>query len=182
MSLVSSSGVLATICTSVSPAFDRIAREMPAAPRPCTPRSCHVSRNRLSSCLAAVPRMRDMRVAPAFVQGVLLRQPAPAHLARRDAIGVAEVHAAGEREFAVDHDDLAVIALIEPRRSGRSSGFSGLKAHNATPASLEAVRGTLPRSSASPRRRTARRRARRVAPPARAGCSACGRREWPLRR
>jgi hypothetical protein len=68
-----------------------------------------VSRNRLSSCFDAVATQRDVRIAPTFVDGLLLREAATLGLLGRDAIGMTEIHAAGECLHAVHHHDLAMV-------------------------------------------------------------------------
>src|SRR6185503_5615351 len=55
---------------------------------------------------------RQLGVAPA-VPLVLLLVPARARAARRRRVGLADIDPAGESDPAVDHRDLAVVAVID---------------------------------------------------------------------
>ena len=128
--------MLATICTSVSAGFDRLVvdgrRQIPPGTRRVA-RSRGTGRSRWSRA-----RCRGRRYAcraSLRCERLLLRQAAALRLLGGDLVGLAEVDAAGERVLAVDHDDLAMIAMVDAgealvervqriERAERDAGFA----------------------------------------------------------
>ena len=111
---LSSSGVLATICTSVLPRLHGCARRTGGDTSPAHSR---LAPGRAKQALE-LPRSRaaQWRCACRAIPGrsdFCFERPRAPRLLGSDAIGLAEIDAAGEGELAIDHHDLAMVALVD---------------------------------------------------------------------